>query len=133
MKHSDTKQVKRLWAVSLLVLITLPQLALAQQPDQKAADIRELRLREPIERQFSGGDVHSYRIALNAGQYLSVLVEEKGIDLVVRMMASDGKKLAEGDNDPMMNSESVFAIADGSPGLPLYLRHRLRISTLLRV
>jgi len=52
---------------------------------------------KPIERELAGDAAHSYRIALTAGQYLHVVVEQKGIDAVVALFAPDGKKIAEVD------------------------------------
>ncbi|HEY5883587.1 MAG TPA: CHAT domain-containing tetratricopeptide repeat protein [Pyrinomonadaceae bacterium] len=66
--------------------------------DSKQTDVRELKVGEPIERELSGGEVHSYRITLTAGQYLKALVEQKGIDVVVRLLGPNSKEITKVDN-----------------------------------
>ena len=48
-----------------------------------------------IERQLAGGESHTYQINLTAGQFMRVVVEQKGIDVALQMMSSDGKPLIE--------------------------------------
>ncbi len=57
----------------------------------------ELTLGKPIERQLAGSQVHSYKIVLAASQYLHVVVDQRGIDVVVTLFAPGGKKVAEVD------------------------------------
>ena len=44
----------------------------------------------PIERELSGVETHSYRIALNSGAYLRVTVAQKGIDVIVKALREKG-------------------------------------------
>jgi CHAT domain-containing protein/tetratricopeptide (TPR) repeat protein len=82
--------------------------------ESKPSDVRELKLGAPIERELAGGEAHSYRVSLRAGQYLQVLVDQKGIDAAVSLFAPDGKKLSEVDNNPSVGSESIFVVADAT-------------------
>jgi CHAT domain-containing protein/tetratricopeptide (TPR) repeat protein len=50
------------------------------------------------ERKIGGGEVHAFSVDLQAGQFLRVLVEEQGVDLVVRLFDSQGDLVAEADN-----------------------------------
>jgi hypothetical protein len=61
---------------------------------QQANDPLTLELNVPIERELSGGQAHTYRIALNAGQYALVQVEQRGIDVVLTGKGTDGKAFA---------------------------------------
>jgi CHAT domain-containing protein/predicted negative regulator of RcsB-dependent stress response len=71
---------------------------------------------KPVERELSGGQSHSYKIALVSGQYLHVVVAQRGIDVVVELFAPDGKKISEADSEHLIEgSETVSAIAD-APG-----------------
>ena len=54
---------------------------------------------KPIERELAGGQSHAYQIALAAGQYLHVVAEQRGIDVVVTLFGPDGKKL-DGNRRP---------------------------------
>jgi erythromycin esterase len=52
----------------------------------------------PVERDLKAGEFHSYRIDLAAGEMLRATVDQRGIDVVVRVYAPDGKRLAEIDS-----------------------------------
>jgi tetratricopeptide (TPR) repeat protein len=75
----------------------------------------------PIERELAGGETHTYHITLAAGQYLRVVVDQRGIDVIVKIFGPDGQPLAEMD---MLNSrgleidpqgpEPVSVVADAS-------------------
>jgi CHAT domain-containing protein/Tfp pilus assembly protein PilF len=67
----------------------------------------------PIEREISSGQSHSYRIALDAGKYLRVHVEQRGIDVTVALLTPDGKMVAESRNDNgNFGPETVSMIAE---------------------
>lgn len=48
-------------------------------------EIPTLELGKPVERELFGGQSHSYRIVLAAKQYLHVVVDQRGIDVVVAL------------------------------------------------
>ena len=81
--------------------------------ESKQADVRELKPGEPIERELAGGDAHSYRVMVTAGQYLHTVVQQKGIDVVVRLFRPDGQKLAEVDSpNGTLGPEPISVIAE---------------------
>jgi tetratricopeptide (TPR) repeat protein len=47
---------------------------------------------------LAGGQTHYYQLTLSAGQYLHLIVEQRGIDLVVMLLGPGGEKLAEVDS-----------------------------------
>src|SRR5262245_52149277 len=57
-----------------------------------------LELGKPVEREMAGGDAHSYRIELDQGWYLRLMVNQRGIDVVVTLFAPDGHKIIEMDS-----------------------------------
>jgi tetratricopeptide (TPR) repeat protein len=61
-------------------------------------DVRQLTAEKSVERELKGDEAHLYNVALAAGQYLQVAVEQKGIDLVVKLFDSSEKKLAGVDS-----------------------------------
>src|SRR4030095_13217929 len=77
-------------------------------------EVRELKLGEPIERELSGNAAHSYRISLTQGQYLKVVVDQKGIDVILRVFGPDGQKLREVNETPAAVLESTFLIAEAA-------------------
>jgi CHAT domain-containing protein/Tfp pilus assembly protein PilF len=123
-------------AISLLALImsalTLAgrfHLALARVAAQSAP--AETRAAEPplldagqlTERELSATESHSYRVQLEKGQYVHILVEKTSVHLSLRLSAPDGRlvvKLEGRDRE----STPVSAIAD-SPGF-----YRLEIRSL---
>lgn len=48
-----------------------------------------------VERELKGGETHSYSIAIQAGQFLNLKLEQQGIDASIQFVGSDGKSLAE--------------------------------------
>lgn len=66
-----------------------------------------------VEREMAGGDTHAYRIKLTAGDYVYVVVDQRGIDVVVRLFAPDGQQLIEIDSPNGMNGpEPISLVAD---------------------
>jgi CHAT domain-containing protein/tetratricopeptide (TPR) repeat protein len=83
---------------------------------QSIQESGSLELNKPIERELSGGQSHSYKITMIYGQYLHVMVAQRGIDVAVALFAPDGKKISEADSDHTIEgSETVSAIAE-APG-----------------
>lgn len=55
---------------------------------------------QPIAREMRGGEEHTYELSLSAGQYARVVLEQKGIDVVLALFGVDGKPLVnEVDNN----------------------------------
>ena len=65
---------------------------------QGAKDVRWLDQGKPIERELSGGESHSYQLNITTGQYARVIIEQKGIDVVVSVFGPDGKLITAVDN-----------------------------------
>jgi CHAT domain-containing protein/Tfp pilus assembly protein PilF len=70
---------------------------------------------KPVERELSGGQSHSYKITATTGQYLHIVVEQRGIDVAVALFTPDGKKIGEVDGErAAVGTETVLAIADAA-------------------
>ena len=83
---------------------------------QSAQESDSLEPGKPVERELSGGQSHSYKITMISGQYLHVVVAQRGIDVAVALFTPDGKKISEADSDHLIEgSETVSAIAE-APG-----------------
>jgi tetratricopeptide (TPR) repeat protein len=88
-------------------------------------DVSELQIGRPVERQLSGGEVHSYQITLASDQYLRVAVDQRGIDVVLALFGPDGRKLKEADSPTGdKGTEHLYTIAEAS-GI-----HRLEVRPL---
>lgn len=72
------------WALLIVVTCSLSSRTLAQS----AAEIRQLEQGKAIEREMLSGEVHAYSTQLTAGQFLGVIVDQRGIDVVVTQKRS---------------------------------------------
>src|SRR5215510_2369602 len=82
---------------------------------QSAQEIDLLESGKPIQREISGGQTHSYKITMVSGQYLHVVVDQRGIDVAVALFTPDGKKISEVNGEHVAErSETVSAIAEAS-------------------
>lgn len=78
---------------------------------------------EPRERELAGGAAHVYDLELDAGRYVSVAVEQRGIDLYLRLRAPSGELLTEVDS-PIGNTgtERVRVVAEAAGTYRLEVR-----------
>lgn len=105
--------------LSLLTSLLLPPALAAHS----AQDTRPLELNKPVERELAAGQTHSYLIALDAGQYLRVIADQRGIDVVVVLFAPDGTQLVEVDSpNGTQGPEHVSAIMKASGNYRLEVR-----------
>lgn len=121
MRGTKRRRQSRAWLMVLGLLTDLTGAATGQvnPPSRKsvAAAPQEdgaVRVLEPGKstgRELVGGVVHAYRVALTAGQYLHVVVDQQGIDVVVTLFGPDGHKLAEIDSpNGMHGPEPLLAV-----------------------
>ena len=76
-----------------------------------------------IERQLPGGAVHSYRLNLDAGRFLRIIVEANDTDVVVALYRPTGEKIVEVDTDEGPRSgEQVFFIGEWTGDYSLRVR-----------
>ena len=80
---------------------------------QTAVDVRPLVPGAPLERELSGGQTHSFRVALAAGQFFLAAVRQMEIDVSVEMLGPDGRGLFVVDaQSETRRSESLMAIVE---------------------
>jgi CHAT domain-containing protein/Tfp pilus assembly protein PilF len=103
---------------------------LAQRPvnasgaiSQEGDDARALEPGKSIERDLAGGGSHSYQLRLAAGQFCHVVVDQRGIDVVVALYGLDGAKIVEVDSPNEVNGpEPVSLLAEASGNYRLEVR-----------
>ena len=76
--------------VTALLVVFWPLDVFAQTP--------RLEPRKPVEREWKGGETETYAIQADKGQFLHVIVEQKGIDVVVSLDGPDGQTITESDS-----------------------------------
>ncbi len=79
----------KLKIISVCILIALAILLSGVAFGQ--TQIQKLTLNQPVERQIKGGETHSLEFEVKAGFY-GAGVEQKGIDVIVSLFASNGKR-----------------------------------------
>lgn len=134
--HAGTKiSARSSLGFSLLLLASL-SIQFAHAPNVPAqtdkerrntSEITTLESGKPVERELSGGQKHTYQIALTEGQYANVTVEQRGIDVAVRLLGLDGTLIAEFDFENRNQGQEkveVVAKATGS--------YRLEIAPVLK-
>jgi CHAT domain-containing protein/Tfp pilus assembly protein PilF len=82
-------------------------------PGQTNNPIRSLEPGKPIESEMAGGQTHQYRIDIPASQFFHVIVDQRGIDVVVALLGPDGKEIVEVDTpNGAWGPESLAVVAD---------------------
>jgi CHAT domain-containing protein len=79
----------------------------------------ERQLLEPgnrIERELAGGEQHRYQIALSAGEFVRVIVEQEGIDVTVRLANADGDVIATVQEEVRPRGEEPVEIVADKDG-----------------
>src|ERR1051326_790419 len=79
-------------------------------------DVIKLELGKAIEHEIGGGQRDSYQIVLGQGEYGSVIVEQRGVDVVVKCIGTDGKLIAEFDSENRTSGEERAELAAAAPG-----------------
>ncbi len=105
-------QMRRgVFGFSMLFVALLLAPAFAQSEQQAAP----LEPGKPVERELAGGQNHAYQITLAAGQYLNLVVEQRGIDVVVALLGPDGKLIFEFDRETRRQGlETITQVAEVS-------------------
>ena len=76
---------------------------------------------EPVERELTSDETHTFRLTLTAGEYLRVAVEERGMNLVLTLVGPAGQMLAESSNF-ISRRELVSLIAETTGEFRLEVR-----------
>lgn len=86
--------------LALFALIALIALLLPWRTTPKAlARTRGAQLQlQPLERELGDADIHSYGLTLAPGDFVRAVFEQRGVDVVVTLIAPDGKELLRSDS-----------------------------------
>jgi tetratricopeptide (TPR) repeat protein len=131
----------RSWAIYCVLILSisspLTQIQASQNvtytavvsPAKGSLQGQQLNPGEPIERKLAGGESHyyAYQLSLAAGQYVKLVVDQRGIDLVVRLFGPDGKQIREYDSEiRTLGEEAVSWVAEaaGSYRLDVAARYK---------
>lgn len=109
-------------SIMLFVLVFAVGTGLNAQVNPDAA---ALEPGKPVERELAGTAAHSYRLDLTAGQYFSLVVMQKGVDVALELFGPDGKKLTEVDSPNGTSGPEPLAMIVSATG-----SYRLTVSSL---
>ena len=113
-------------------------LGLSQQSTQQSRDkengggnekdVRPLEAGKPIKSELAGERRHAYRIVLGADQFLKVIVEQQGIDVVAQVSGPDGKQILEFDSESRpQGREEVSLLAEAAGAFLLTVSPKLKV------
>src|SRR5262249_38486693 len=70
------------------------------KPDAKtkAKESPRLKIGKPVERETAPGQTQAYRLKLRAGEFARVIVEQRGVDVTLKLVGPNGEQLAEVNN-----------------------------------
>ena len=103
-------------ALRLILLLSTAVPPAFSQESGAGREVTPLEIGKAIERELEGGNRHTYDLKLDEGQFASVVVEQRGIDVLVRVIGVNGKPVSEFDSELRNNgAEQVELVAEG-PG-----------------
>ncbi len=116
-----TRVVKARLILTLLLLVLNPTTGSFQTTSSTPAI--ELKSGSLIEKEISDGQNHVYRFDLASGQYASLSVLQRRIDISIRILDAEGKLLAEPDASKAEDHEKLISIvAERSGSFTLTVR-----------
>src|SRR5215510_7581618 len=86
-------------------------------------DARALEAGKPIKGELTGGRQQAYRIELGANQFLKVIIEQQGIDVMAQVSGPDGKQILEFDSESRSQGrEEISLVAEAAGAFHLIVR-----------
>jgi CHAT domain-containing protein/Tfp pilus assembly protein PilF len=90
--------------------------SLLEDQEPQTAPVTRLGLNTPLEREMSGTQKHVYQVPLAERQYAKFMVEQRGIDVVVRLLGPDEKVILELDGESRLEGQEILEVVAGSAG-----------------
>ena len=111
----------QLFSVVLIAVLTAGAPAAQQLPQP----VQQLEQRRPVERTLGAKETHAYTIALEAGQFLDAVVNQRGLDVIVRVFSPAGTLVAEIDSPNGAQGDEPIALEAKAAGM-----YRIEVSPL---
>src|ERR1043166_3420965 len=84
--------------LSTITFLSLPLALFITASAQTTGTPTTLEPGSPIERTIGSAETHNFNITLTENQYLQFVVNQHGIELIIRVFAPSGKSLGEFDS-----------------------------------
>lgn len=119
-KGEDEQRAVRpdLRRLSLFAAVACAALALAAHAAaaQEAEAVRELRPGRTVTSELAGGASHTYTVTLEAGQFVRLVVEQKGLDVALLLFNPRGERVAQGDSPNGIEGPEPLVFIAGESG-----------------
>ena len=79
-------------------------------------DIAQLEPGKYFERKLEGGKAHFYEIRLDGEQFLRVVVDQRGIDIALKLFGPDGGQLSNVDDRHGERGPEAASVISSTPG-----------------
>jgi CHAT domain-containing protein/Tfp pilus assembly protein PilF len=100
---------------------------------QETQQTQQIEPGKPIKRELAGGQSHSYRMTLAAGQYVKLVVDQRGIDVIVGFSGSDRKQVIIFDSESrIQGQETVSLVAEAADNYRLVVVARYKNAAMGR-
>jgi CHAT domain-containing protein/Tfp pilus assembly protein PilF len=110
-----------LWGLPATLVLLLS--ACAGAAPASPATPRALRDGLTLKREIRGGESHAYPVVLESGQFLRVVVDQNGADVIVRLLGPDGAQVFAVDSPNGCDGDEDFAAVAQRSG-----PHRIEVS-----
>ena len=91
-------------SIAIVLIIGFVWIGVSAQATQEA---KKLESGQRVEREIAGGESHQFQMTLAAGQFMRLIVQQKGIDIAVRLIAPDGTPPIEAEFTGPFGLESL--------------------------
>lgn len=109
----------------VLIVFGIWHISLAQTGSDNKFDADLLEVNKPVERELKAQETHQYALQLKEGDFFRAVVDQRGIDVIVRVFALDGNKLAENDSLNGSNEIESVELEVKAPGV-----YKIEVSAL---
>jgi hypothetical protein len=99
--------------VATLAVACPPAVRAAQSTTQ---DVAVLERGAALVRTLTGGERHGYGLTLDAGDYARLTIDQRGVDVTVRILDSAGKVVAEFDAETRKAGQEHVALVAPAAG-----------------
>ncbi len=112
-KNKTNNLVKNLWltaCVSLLVFVG------ANCSRNSSPEMQRLSQGKPVTKSIINEEIHSYKVALEKGQYLSLAIEQHDVDTIAKVSAPNGETIGEFDTPTSGRGTEIVRIGAETAG-----------------
>jgi CHAT domain-containing protein/tetratricopeptide (TPR) repeat protein len=111
--------INRIVLTMLFLLLLLSALTALGQT-QQTNELRELPPNQTLEREMTGAETHRYKVDLKANEVFQVRVEQKGVDVALKLTDAQGKTLSTMDSpNSKQGPETLSFVAEKSSSFVL--------------